>query len=220
LGLSLRLDLRSGALCVTLPILTRPILIAFTASAIVILTMGTVSIPITGTITGMPVARITLRAVFITGMLGRPRLWLVSANLRIEAAGLDVITLVVAEFFTFSGFAVTAIAIHVLAGLLHRLLAERHDDAVIVFCVLQIILSQHGITGRLRIARQRHIFLGDVRGGAPYLHVGTVGLKAARQGIVVGLAPAAAAAITIATATPPVLLSLPHGLHSRTSSDD
>ena len=44
-----------------------------------------------------------------------------------------------------------------------KLFTIGHDDAVVVLGMLQIILCQHPITGRLRIARQRQIFLGNMR---------------------------------------------------------
>jgi hypothetical protein len=50
----------------------------------------------------------------------------------------------------------------ITSALADLLLAEAHDDAVVVLGVLHVILSQHGIAGRQRITRQRHVFFGDV----------------------------------------------------------
>lgn len=46
---------------------------------------------------------------------------------------------------------------------LHLLLAVGHDDAIVVLGVLQIVLCQHRVSGRQSIARQLHVFLGDMR---------------------------------------------------------
>lgn len=64
-------------------------------------------------------------------------------------------------------------ALSLLAGRL-ELFAVGHDDAVIVFGVLKIILSQNAITRRLRVARQCQIFLGDVRRRAANFNVRSV----------------------------------------------
>jgi hypothetical protein len=104
------------------------------------------------------------------------------------------------------------------ALLLHLLLAVGKDDAVVVFCVLQIVFRQHRVARRQRIARQRHIFLGDLRRRAVNFLVRPVRLIGPHQRIVVMLAlavlmttAATAAAIIAPAAAPPVLLSLPHG---------
>ena len=64
-----------------------------------------------------------------------------------------------------------AAAVHPVAALADLLVAEGHDDAVVVLGVLQIVLGQHRIAGGLRIARERHILLGDMRRRAADLHV-------------------------------------------------
>jgi hypothetical protein len=64
-------------------------------------------------------------------------------------------------------------AIH-FARVLHLLLAVRHDDAIVVLSVLQIVLSQYRITRRLGIARKRQVLLGDVRRRATNLNVWSV----------------------------------------------
>ena len=86
---------------------------------------------------------------------------------------------------------------------LGQLLAIRHDDARVMFGVLQIVLCKHRVAGRLRIPGERKILLRDMRRRAPDLHIRSVGFEAARQRIVVF-------PIVITTATAAILLSLPH----------
>ena len=109
-----------------------------------------------------------------------------------------------------------ALAIGWVARLLVLLFAERKDDPVIVFGVLEVVLSQDVIAGRLRIARQLQVFLGNMRRCTPDLDVGSVGLKAPRQRIlafaVVIIIVVVVVLIVIATASTAMLLSLPHGL--------
>ena len=96
----------------------------------------------------------------------------------------------------------------IAATLADLLLAEAHDDAIVVLGVLHIVFSQHRIARRVRITRQRHVFLGDMRRRATEFDVRTGALKAAcqrilRLAVTISIAPAAA---------PVVLLTLPHGL--------
>jgi hypothetical protein len=77
-----------------------------------------------------------------------------------------IATVVVAELVRVETFRTdradgTLQIIHI-ATLADLLLAERHDDAIVMFCVLQIVLSQDRITGRARVTGKRHVFLGDV----------------------------------------------------------
>ena len=65
-----------------------------------------------------------------------------------------------------------------------QLLAIGHDDAGVVLGVLQIVLCQHRVAGRLRVARERQIFLGDMCRRAPDFHIRAIGFEAARQRIV------------------------------------
>ena len=58
--------------------------------------------------------------------------------------------------------AMTANAVHHLTRLLSGLLADRHNNSIVVLGVLQVILGKHRITRGKSIPRQRHIFLGDV----------------------------------------------------------
>lgn len=83
----------------------------------------------------------------------------------------------------------------------HVLLTERHDDAIVVLGVLQIVFCQNRVTGRRGVARQRHVFLGNMGRCAPNFDVRAGTLKAPRHRVLRFAVPAAAAAI---------LLSLPH----------
>lgn len=108
-------------------------------------------------------------------LLENAGLRLVTANLTFaaEAAAHLILALVVA-----AGADVTAFALRrtlpelAVAALLHLLLlAERHDDPIIVLGVLQIRLGEDGVSGRLRIASKRHVFLGYMCRIAADLHV-------------------------------------------------
>ena len=61
--------------------------------------------------------------------------------------------------------------------LLRQLRALRHQDAVIVLGVLEIVLLHYAITGRARIAGKLKIFLVHVRGRATNLHIRSCGIK-------------------------------------------
>ena len=105
-----------------------------------------------------------------------------------------------------------------LAGGL-ELLAVGHDYAAVVLGVLEIILSQNAIAGRLRVTCERQVFLRNMGGGAANFHIGSVRLEATRQRVLplaersVGAAAVViAVAVVVATATTAVLLMLtwPH----------
>jgi hypothetical protein len=83
-----------------------------------------------------------------------------------------------------------------------ELLLRRHDDAVVMLGVLKITLRADEIARRHRIARERSIFLGDMRCRAADFYVRAVRFEAARKWIL-GLTAATAA-------SPTILLSLPH----------
>jgi hypothetical protein len=107
--------------------------------------------------------------------------------------------------------------VRIAATLSDLLLAVCHDDAIVVLGVLQVVLCQNGISARLRISRQGHIFFSDMSGRPAKFYVGSRALEAPRQRILtltVLIAVVAAAAI-VASASSAVLLSLPHRLHSR-----
>ena len=61
-----------------------------------------------------------------------------------------------------------------LAVLRSHLRLGRHDDAVIVLGVLEIAFRRDNVARGQCVARQRHIFLGDMRCGPADLHVGPV----------------------------------------------
>ncbi|SFZ85798.1 hypothetical protein SAMN02983003_2968 [Devosia enhydra] len=77
----------------------------------------------------------------------------------------------------------------ILVGPHDALRLGRRDDAEIMFGVLEIILRHHRVARSLRIARQLHVFFGDVGGIAAQLHVRPVAFEAPVQRIEV-LAPA------------------------------
>ena len=105
----------------------------------------------------------------------------------------------------------------VIGILLPELFLRRGDQAEIMFGVLEVVLGRDRIAGALRIARQLHVFLGDMRGGAANFHVGAVRLVDPRQRIlalaviviVVATAATTAAAAT-AAATAHTLLTVSH----------
>jgi hypothetical protein len=96
--------------------------------------------------------------------------------------------------------------------LLPELLLRGGDQAEIMFGVLEIVFRCDRITGRLRVACELQIFLGDVIGGAANLYVGTVRFINPSQGILI-------AAVVIVLTAPPthtlvvvMLLTVSHGL--------
>ena len=76
-----------------------------------------------------------------------------------------------------------AVAQRINAALLRHLLAVTQDDAIIMLGVLKVIFSQHRIARRQRIARQRDVLLGNMRGRAADFHIRPRTLEAAHQGI-------------------------------------
>lgn len=123
-------------------------------------------------VTVLPVL-IALRLIE-TALLGKLRLGHLSATglhawLAAHAGTADAIfvAVVITEIVAVIGTAKALRTRHtgierIAAALADLLLAEAHDDAVVVLGVLHVILSQHGIAGRQRITRQRHVFFGDV----------------------------------------------------------
>ena len=75
--------------------------------------------------------------------------------------------------------ALLAVAVVALAGLMH-LLPVRHDDAAVVLCMLQVILSKHRVARGLGVARKGDVFFRDMGGRTANLYVRPVRLKAAR----------------------------------------
>jgi hypothetical protein len=136
---------------------------------------------------------------------------LVHRNLRhlreVVAAG--VVAVLIAELVAaFTTLAHTlAVAIQAFALLAH-LLAVSHDDATVVLGVLQIVLCQHWVAGRLCVTRQSDVLLCNVRGGTANFHVRAVGFKAPRKRVV--MMPTTLAVVVPAAAAAVLLLSLPH----------
>jgi hypothetical protein len=144
---------------------------------------------------------------------GRRRTWLRTAA--------EVILTAIAELVVASLVTVHAIAPRGLPLLTRclELLAIGHDDAVVVLSVLQIVLCEDTVAGRLRVARQLQILFCDVRWRSAHLNIGSIRLEAARQRVlafadmvVAPTATAAAAVVIVATASTAVLLMLtwPH----------
>lgn len=158
----------------------------------------------------------TLRTIFVAALAGsflEARLFALARQHRRLITG-AITTFVAVHVGTHAAFGtMLAIVAGVSATLADLLLTVGHDDAIIVLGMLEIILRQHRVTGRLGIARQRHIFLGDVGGCTAQFHIGTVAFETPRERI---LAFALLIVlIVVAAAASAVLLSLPHGLRSR-----
>jgi hypothetical protein len=100
---------------------------------------------------------------------------------------------------------------HIAAALGNLLFAESHDDAVVVLGVLQIVFGENRISARLRIARQRHVLLGNMSWRAAYLDVRPGALEAPRQRIL-ALAVLIIIIVVVASASAAIMLSLPHCL--------
>lgn len=109
-----------------------------------------------------------------------------------------------------------SVAERISAALAELLLAIRHDDAVVVLGVLEIVLSQHPVSRRQRVARQRDIFFGDVRWRTAQLYIRSSALETPRQWIlrfaVVVIIVVTAAADVVTPASSAILLTLPHWL--------
>lgn len=121
------------------------------------------------------------------------------------AAKIIALAIVAAIFIAFSA-RTEADAVGGVSGLpalRTELLLRRHDDAIVMLGVLKITLRADQIPRRHRVARERSIFLGDMRGGAADFYIRAVRFEAAREWIL-RLAATTAASPTI------ILLSLPH----------
>jgi hypothetical protein len=199
----LLLALRHGrtALALAIPVAILVAIAIMAAIAVAEAAMVPSEAPIVPTAAFVPVARL------IAAVLTRWRLRLMRQR-RLEAVVEPLFPLVVAELVADiahlgSPAHALAIAVDRVDRRLGQLLAISHDDARIMLGVLQIILCQHGIARRLRIAGERKILLRDMRRRPPDFHVRSVGFEAARQRIVVF-------PIVIPAATAAILLSLPH----------
>jgi hypothetical protein len=122
-----------------------------------------------------------------------------------------VAAIVVAEVIALATLAgdadALAVAIGHVATLRLQLLAIGHYDAAVVLGMLQVILGEHRVAGRLRVAGERQIFLGDMRRGAADLHIRAVGFETARKRILALPIP-----VVVVAASAAILLSLPHCL--------
>lgn len=107
--------------------------------------------------------------------------------------------------------------LHIAAALSDLLLAEGHDDAVVMLGVLQVVLSQNRVTGRLRVACERDVLLRDMSRRTAQFDVRPRTFEATRQRVLTFavLVIIVVVIIVAAAAASAVLLSLPHGLHSR-----
>jgi hypothetical protein len=167
-------------------------------------------VPIIAIVTVVPVAEAVLVVAAVAFEARLMLLMLMLAHLRLHV-GLDIalVALVVAELVA-SIHRVEPItgnaAVHTLATGAHLLIAEGHDDAIVVLGMLEVVLGQHRIARRRRVACERHVFLGDVRRGSADLYVRTRAFEAAREW---------ALSLAVTAAAPAVLLSLPHWLHSQ-----
>jgi hypothetical protein len=170
-------------------------------------------------------ALVTRAAIVETLAIIVPRLTLVAARgLRLRH-GAEIaahfVAILVAELIAHRAWlaertAVThAAVLHIAAALSDLLLAEGHDDAVVVLGMLEIVLGENGISARLRVSRKRQILLGNMGGRAADLDVGPGALEAPRQRVLTPAVLVVVVIIVVAAATSAVLLSLPHRLRSR-----
>src|SRR5689334_1923356 len=99
-----------------------------------------------------------------------------AASADIAALGLKLAALVVGAFRIPARVTVAAIrAFALLATMLRpKLRLRRHDDAIVMLGMLKVALGRHQVARGESVARERHVFLGDMRRRAPDLHVGAV----------------------------------------------
>jgi hypothetical protein len=176
-----------------------PVIVAVAVPEAVLVAAPEVAITI-GVVSGM--ARLMLLAL-LTVMLWQGLRQAVIQH--VVAAALVLAELVAVATFAGNVDAL-AVAVHI-AALLLQLLAIGHDDAVVVLGMLQVVLGEHGVAGRLRVASERQIFLGNMCRSAPDFHIGTIGFETARKRILALSIP-----VVIVAATAAILLSLPHCL--------
>lgn len=163
-------------------------------------------------------ARATLAAELPATLATQLRLAIAFADLRLRAVA-AILVLVVKLFTVMRILRIERLRARqtglVFAALAHLLLAIGQNDAVVVLGVLQVIFSQHAVTGRQRIAGERYIFLSYVRRRSAHLNVGPGALKTAGQRVLrfaVVVIATVIIVIVVAAATATILLSLPHGL--------
>jgi hypothetical protein len=149
------------------PILTRAAITAVAATITILPVIAVVAALALAMLRASVVAH-ARTAVVIARAIVVARLALVIAHLRLRHRphiAAEIVTVLVAELIARSRLAaercrtdLTSTILDV-AALSYLLFAERQDDAVIMLGVLEIVLSQNGIAARLRISRQRHVFL-------------------------------------------------------------
>jgi hypothetical protein len=186
-----------------------------------------VTIPVAAVaITAIPVVELTATALetltaaaFVVAVLAfvarlRKLLWLCVAA---EFAFIVAVVVAHRHRLTEAGRTRTPRAVLHLATTLGDLLfAERHDDAVIVLGVLEIVLGQHRVTRRLCVARESDVLFRNMGGRAPQLDVRARAFEAPRQRVLtLPILIVVIIIAVVAAASSAVLLSLPHGLHSR-----
>jgi hypothetical protein len=101
-------------------------------------------------------------AVVVVALVIHARLMIVAHLRLVLRLHIAVITFVVAVVLAIHRIARRGAAVQPVATLGDLLVAEGHDDAVVVLGVLQIVLSQHRIARGCRIAGERHVLFGDV----------------------------------------------------------
>jgi hypothetical protein len=100
-----------------------------------------------------------------------------------------------------------------LQPLLHLRLGG-HDNAVVVFGMLKVILSHDPVAGTLRITGKVHVLFRYMLRCSSNFHIGTGAVISARKRVLTFAIAAIAAAIVVsaASATALVLLSWPHSI--------
>lgn len=124
----------------------------------------------------------------------RTRLVLVPALMMTALLALEwLLTALLVGHATLLAFLVEILILHVgtlerllrlMRVLLCKLLLGSGDETEIVLCVLQVTFRGDGIAGRLRIARELYVFLGDVMRGTADFHIGAIRFVHPRQRIV------------------------------------
>ncbi len=155
---------------------------------------------------GLAVVALLIARLIVTRLVVT---WHERLRLRRNEAGL------LAEIRKVLAFVIAVLRGHFILGARLRLvLAElflgRGDQAEIVLCVLVVVLRSHRIAGRPGVARQLHVFLSDVRGGAANLDVGSVGLE--HPGHRVLAAPVIVIIVVVIATTTIVVVPVTHPL--------
>jgi hypothetical protein len=189
-----------------------PISIALPVAAMVVLPIPTF-MPRTRPAIVETLTVMTAFAAFMTHRLVR------RLGRHVDAHCAHVVAVIVSELVAHSRVAEPAGSMpwhgrYVAATLRHLLFAEGQDDPIVMLSMLEIVFGQHGIAARLSIPRQSHILLGDMSRSTAQLHVRPRALEAPSKRVL-PLAVRVIVVVVITSASSAVLLSLPHGLHSR-----